>query len=172
MIDKITYYDGAIPFPNGVVPIEVDKLEDFKLKVWRPNSDRLRYEVMGHSVNLDQTGLKISITDYFGARIEIIYDQLSKDIGNFVWSYRYTNEITRSVPIVDMMQAARKEAHNISDTEFYFYKAYNSEYLGFVNTNGYANDISLEHHIFIVSDGIVEVISDYEPKVVYIPASN
>ncbi|SET60122.1 hypothetical protein SAMN05216389_11674 [Oceanobacillus limi] len=137
-----------------------------KLQVWRPNNIMLIGRVYNHCITFDERGLRISITDEVGVKVDIVCDESSQIIGDYVWSYRFTNEIVESDSLVDLIQEAHHNKKTSPVNRIDFYKIINSGYLDSIEKTGWIGEmVELEHHMYPVSDGSLEVISDYEPKI-------
>ncbi|MFS0672064.1 hypothetical protein [Ornithinibacillus sp. 179-J 7C1 HS] len=138
-----------------------------ELKVWRPKNQILKGRIYEHNITLASNGLMISLLDEVNTKIEIVYDGSSQIIGDYVWAYRYSNEILQSSSLVDLMLEAQKKSKMISNNNLEFYKMINSDFIDFVKKSGFADDsINLEHHLYPVADGVLEIISDYEPSII------
>ncbi|MBP3952811.1 hypothetical protein [Bacillus suaedae] len=146
-----------------------------KFSVWQPDENILKGDGIYHHQIIDnENGLIISLTDQFGSKVNITYNELSKHIGNYVWSYRFTNEICMQF-MVDVLDEAEKRViqngMKFEKDAFWFYKSQDSEYI-----KGFSKEIEssinsvpeMEVHIFRIVGGFIEVISDYNPEIVIV----
>lgn len=92
--------------------------------------------------------------------MDFVYDGRVAFMGDRVVSFRYTSEIP--------MSYLEYPKGNVGDQfGLVLYKAVDSDYIDrFIPF--FPDDLAhrLEHHIYPVDTGIIEVICDYEPKVV------
>lgn len=114
-------------------------------------------------VNIGANELNITLENE-SQYLEIIYKQidLSIPVEYYVWSFRYGTEGTRN----DLAYANRKETPNINKDYYYAFKVENSEYIQWHDRVSPFTSIDypqLEHHIYLTSDDVLEVLSTFEP---------
>ena len=135
-----------------------------KLQVWRP-LNLLRHRIFSHNVSFTEKGLIISLKDAHGSEVDIIYNQASDIIGDYVWNFYYANDILQSTFLAELMDEAIQHEDFSANDELVFYKMMNSPAINKLKQAGFADDtVKLEHHLYPVSDGIFEVVSNYEPE--------
>lgn len=142
-----------------------------RVQIWQPVTslakDNVVFANLEHTDKLDKYGLRIELTDINGNIVEIIYDKISLIMGDYIWTYRYINEIKRC-DLNKLIDVA--DCTNLKDsTAHHFYKMENSDFIEWYDQLSWlgSEDASfVEHHIYMYNDGIFEVISDYEPRFV------
>ena len=136
------------------------------LITWIPTHEFTKefIEVVKFDVNFNNKGLTITLVDKRETTVDIIYDKGTKHLGDYVVSYRYTSEIPMSW-LASLAEEARDNS-GLNKFDSCFYKALHSDYLDQFKPYfpGSLAD-GLEHHLFPVGTGIVEVISGYEPSI-------
>lgn len=142
-------------------------LKTTKYHVWEP--------LKGISDNLDYIefkfakGLQLKFEDRDGNEINFIYDQLIN--GMFVWASRFTEESIRG-DIDQLALQARINHFNSENKSWCLYKVSNSDFLEWYDElPGPGSDLfpEVEHHVFMSSEIIFDVLSEYEPKVIVKP---
>ncbi|OJH19914.1 hypothetical protein BLX88_05385 [Bacillus obstructivus] len=143
-------------------------MDQRKLHVWQPVNNLEKGNITEANFNFsDEKGLCIRLIDIKGISVDIIYDKIS-NIQDYVWSFRYAGEIPRS-DLTPAVKEAYKRASNIDKTAACFYKMTNSDFIEWFDQLQWlgSNDIpNVEHHVYIYNNGVFEVISDYEPKLI------
>lgn len=136
------------------------------LITWEPTDEFTKEfnEVVKFDMNFNFKVLTITLVDKMKTTAHITYDKRTKYLGDVVISFRYTNEIPMST-LAFLAEAARDKSR-LNNLEACFYKALDSDYLDRFKAQ-FPGDLAdgLEHHIFPLDTGIVEVISDYEPSI-------
>ncbi|MFC5602719.1 hypothetical protein [Sporosarcina koreensis] len=137
------------------------------LITWEPTNEfKIEFiEVVKFDMRLSDKGLTITLVDKMRTTVDITYDKGIRYLGDYIASFRYTSEIPMSM-LASLAEEAR-DTSSLKNFESCFYKTLHSEYLDWFKPHfpdGLAD--GLEHHIFPVGTGIVEVISDYEPSVI------
>lgn len=136
------------------------------LITWIPTHEFTKefMEVVKFDVNFNNKGLTITLVDKRGTTVDVTYDKGTKYLGDYVVSYRYTSEILMSW-LASLAEVARANS-GLNNFDACFYKALHSDYLDQFKED-FPGDLAdgLEHHLFPVGSGIVEVISDYEPSI-------
>jgi hypothetical protein len=136
------------------------------LITWQPTDEITKgfIQVVKFNMNFGDKGLTITLVDKMKTKVDITYDKSTNYLGDFVVSFRYTSEIPMSM-LASQAEAARDKSR-LNNFETCFYKAVDSDYLDRFKPD-FPGDLAggLEHHIFPVDTGIVEVISDYEPSI-------
>lgn len=139
-----------------------------KLHVWQPCANILKGRIYYDELTVSDFGLILTLTDQEGTIVDIVYNKGSQIHGDYVWSYRYTNEVPMTV-LVPLMEEARKNGKILDSNGPLFYKMTDSDYiewhdsLGFIPSSEIPN---VEHHLIPGPDGVYEFISEYEPKIV------
>ncbi|MFD1204337.1 MULTISPECIES: hypothetical protein [Sporosarcina] len=110
-----------------------------------------------------QKGLTLRFSNLSGKIYEVIYDQYIN--GSYIWSMRLVAERDRQ----DLLDLVR-EAQNKHQTDNYtsFYKMESSDFLEWydgIAMLGSEHVPNVEHHVYITSEYVIEVLSEYEPKV-------
>lgn len=135
------------------------------LITWEPTEELTKgfIEVVKFDVCFSDKGLTITLIDKMRTTVDITYDKGTNYLGDYVVSFRYTSEIPMSM-LAPQAEAARDKSR-LNNFETCFYKAVDSDYLDRFKPY-FPGDLAdgLEHHIFPVDTGIVEVISDYNPS--------
>ncbi|SDZ16330.1 hypothetical protein SAMN05421736_10730 [Evansella caseinilytica] len=135
-----------------------------KLHVWQP-IETFKGEL--HLVEMYfQEGLRFTFEDDGGMECTFMYDQCIN--GMYVWSCRFTEEFKRSDLAVIATEAIQERFGDKNKT-WCFFKMTNSDYVDWYDQlggPGSDRDPHIQHHIFITSENIFEVLSEYEPKVV------
>lgn len=140
-----------------------------ELHIWQPVTCLVKGDVVSatleHGDTIDKNGLRLVLTDVEGNVVQVIYDKVSQTMGDYIWTYRYINEIKRS----DLNKLIEKadRSNLIDESAHHFYKVVNSDYIGWYDQLpwlGSQDAPNVEHHIYMYNDGIFEVISDYEPR--------
>ena len=136
------------------------------LITWEPTDEFTKrfIEVVKFDMSFSDKGLTITLVDKMRTTVDITYDKGTNYLGDYVVSFRYTSEIPMSM-LASHAEAARDKSR-LNNFEACFYKALDSDYLDRFKPY-FPGDLAdgLEHHIFPVDTGIVEVISDYEPSI-------
>lgn len=137
-----------------------------KLITWEPTDEFTKEfrEVIKFDISFNDKGLTIALVDKMRTTVDITYDKRTKYFGDYVVSFRYTSAIPMSM-LASLAEVARNNSR-LNNFESCFYKALDSDYLDWFKPH-FPGDLAdgLEHHIFPVDTGIVEVISDYDPSI-------
>ena len=144
-------------------------MERQKLHVWRPSANILREYTVNDCARYNENGFVITLSDIYGTTLEIVYDRYSQIIGDYIWAFRYKNEIPQPGYLVHLMEEARKEDNDVENFDPYkitFYKMINSDFIKEMGFESMKDAPKLEHHLYPFYEGIFEVISEYEPKVI------
>ncbi|MCM3711506.1 hypothetical protein [Sporosarcina luteola] len=140
-------------------------IKKLKLITWEPTVEFTKefIQVVKFDMSFNDKGLTITLVDKKGTRVDITYDKGTKYLGDYVVSYRYTSEIPMS--ILALLAEKARDDSGLNNFDSCFYKALHSDYLDQFKPHFPGNLADgLEHHIFPVGTGIVEVISDYDPS--------
>lgn len=126
-----------------------------------------RAQVVNATLNYTDLGLSLTLIVRNNTEVDIIYDKISP-IQDYVWSFRYTGEISRSnlVPLVD---EALQQENAINFSAEWFYKMSHSDYIAWFDQLPWIGSKEIphvEHHIYCFNDGVFDIISDYEPRFV------
>ncbi|RLQ93589.1 hypothetical protein [Falsibacillus albus] len=112
---------------------------------------------------------KISIVDAYDTQVDLIYDQHRPsevpDVEYYVWAYRYGTEYGR----FDLNGKKVDETNRICTESSYFFKVSNSEFIKWFDKNPLINSFThptLEHHLYLTGDEVLDVLSIYEPKII------
>lgn len=136
------------------------------LITWEPTDEFTKgfIEVVKFDMRFSDKGLTITLVDKMRTTVNITYDKSTNYLGDYVVSFRYTSEIPMSL-LASLAEAARVKSR-LNNFEPCFYKALDTDYLDRFKPY-FPGDLAdgLEHHIFPVDTGIVEVISDYDPSI-------
>ncbi|WP_239431793.1 hypothetical protein [Sporosarcina sp. ACRSL] len=133
------------------------------MTIWTPTKEFA--EELGIAINFKlrvdpKSGLVITLIDSRKIEVDFIYDSGVKYLGDRVVSFRYTSEIP--------MSYLNYPKESVRDQfALHLFKAVDSDYLDRFKPL-FPDNLAhrLEHHIYPVDTGIIEVICDYEPKVV------
>ena len=130
---------------------------------WKPTKEFA--EELGRAVKFKlrvepKRGLVITLIDTRKVEVDFIYDSAVKFMGDRVVSFRYTSEIPMSY--LEYPKESAGEQFGLL-----LFKAMDSDYIDRFKPF-FPDDLAhrLEHHIYPVDTGIIEVICGYEPKVV------
>ena len=136
------------------------------IRVWQPDTNLKAIapqQLMLRGLIRHEDYFKITVEDLEGNITEIVYDEVHT-LEYYVWSFRLTTEMARYgvYYLTDVDESGLKEKGKA-----YFFKANSSQYIEwFDNQNPLYNSKTnpkLEHHIYITSDDVIEVLSEYEP---------
>lgn len=145
-------------------------MEKPKLNVWQP-INVLRHRIFSHKISFTDEGLIISLKDGYDTKVEIVYSGTSEIIGDYVWNFSYANDIVQSYFLGDLEVEGQEQIDPSIGSENTFFKMTNSPAIENRIPEAFLDDlIKLEHHIYPLSDGFFEVISDYEPEFRYTKA--
>lgn len=136
-----------------------------KLIVWEIIRD-IEGELHYKELKLSK-GLSIVFEDDGGNEYSIVYDKLIN--GMYVWSCRFTGEHARD-DLISLERQARKDYFRTENQSYFTYKMVNSDYLEWYDslpTDGSDLHPYVEHHVYITSEQIFEVLCEYEPKLVF-----
>ncbi|MDN4607046.1 hypothetical protein [Sporosarcina highlanderae] len=133
------------------------------MTIWKPTKDFA--EEMGKAVKYNlrvepKKGLVITLCDIRKMEVDFVYDSGVEFMGDRVVSFRYTSEIPMSY-----LDYPKENVRN--QFGLILFKALDSDYIDRFKPF-FPDDLAhrLEHHIYPVDTGIIEVICDYEPRVV------
>ena len=133
------------------------------MTIWKPTEELAEELGRANTFKLKvdpKKGLVITLIDKRKMEVDFIYDRGVAVMGDRVVSFRYTTEIP--------MSCLDYPKENVGDQfGLLLFKAVDSDYIDRFKPffpDNLAN--RLEHHIYPVDSGIIEVICDYEPKVV------
>jgi hypothetical protein len=139
----------------------MDKRE---LQIWQPVTCLVKGNVvtakLEHSVIGDTHGLRLELTDIDGNVVQIVYDKISPTMRDYIWTYRYVNEIKRC----DLNKLIDKADHTklVDPSAHHFYKMVNSDLIEWYDQLpwlGSEEEPNVEHHIYMYNDGVFEIVS-------------
>lgn len=134
-----------------------------KLILWKPIR---RYSRELHLKELLlEKGLKITFEDDDGKVIIFHYDRYHNE--TYILSYRVTEEYIRSADLHQKLTNAKEELDK-PNGNWALFKVKNSNYVSWYDSlPGPGTDLNpqIEHHVYICSDYVIDVISTYEPSV-------
>lgn len=134
-----------------------------KFHVWQPTANILKGDRIYHFEMSTENGIIISLTDQYGTTVDVVYDQASQEIGDYVWLLRYSNKTSLSDSLVQLLEEAEKNGPIPDPNGPCFFKITNSHLIEWFYQAGHIIP-SMEHHVFPVSNGVIDIVSDYEPK--------
>ncbi|CEG26234.1 hypothetical protein [Bacillus sp. B-jedd] len=139
------------------------------LHVWQPvtclEKANVIFAKLTYGNSNETNGLRLELTDGAGNAVEIVYDQWSVTMVDYIWTFRHVNEIKRC-DLNRLIDRADFSVLNDSTAQ-HFYKMENSDFLEWYDQLPWlgSGDVPhVEHHIYMYNDGVFEVIADYEPK--------
>lgn len=140
-----------------------------KLIPWQPTTvlkgvrgfDYTIEEVLRHN-----DYFKITMKDLHGNALDILYDDPDHvcPLEYFVWGFKYHTELGSLSRGFE-----QDENQTINKDTICLYKVEHSDFIKEFDHNPVANKElypSLEHHLFMTGDEMVEVLSNYEPRFV------
>lgn len=135
---------------------------------WQPVTNLERNKVQLIAFIKGEDGLIIHLADWSGNHVKIIYDKNVPNIGDWIWAARHSPEVVRSHLSSLCLEADQKNS-NLERNAQSFYKISNSDFmkwfdqLPFLDLKHFPE---VEHHLYYLNDEVVEVLSDYEPRII------
>lgn len=135
---------------------------------WQPITNLQKDYVELVEFSKGKNGLFIHLADASGNHAKVIYDKNVPSLGDWVWAARHSPEAPQSHLSAPCMEANRNNP-NLDRNVFSFYKITGSEFMSWFDQLSFLelkHFPEVEHHLYYLMDEVVEVLADYEPRII------